>query len=104
MVCRLASITLRSADAVSPLPDLRPFSFKLGVGSPPVVTGVGSLSVLFMMISSGVTESVHFEIRIQHSSPGLHKPAVNKQVEKQSIRLAESARHAHLDRNFRTNS
>src|SRR5882762_1746424 len=96
MVCRLASITLRSADAVSPLPDLRPFSFKLGVGFAPVVTGVASLSILFMMISSGGNESVNFETRIQHSSPDRHKSAVNKQVEKQSVRLAQKACRAHL--------
>src|ERR1700730_18658348 len=96
MVCRLASITFKSADAVSPLPDLCPFSFKPGLGAAPVVAVVASLSVRFMMISSGGNESVNFETRIQQSSPGRHKSAVTKQVEKHWVRLSQKAGRAHL--------
>jgi hypothetical protein len=81
---------------VSPLPDLCPFSFKPGLGSAPAFTDVALVSVLFMMNSSGGNESVKFETGMQHSSPGPHKSVVNKQVEKQSVRLAQNAGRAHL--------
>ncbi len=95
IVCRLASITLRSADAPSPLPALCPFPLMGNWELLPAATPAGSRSILFMMISRANHETFECRIRLPNCSRRPAKARFGETVEQPLDRLVLLA---HLNR------